>query len=154
MAYEKQTWNPYNDDKTEAENQTAGGVVMADRLNHMEAGISDAEKSAVWGTVSGKPTTFPPTIGTTAATAKAGNYQPAWDDITGKPAVIAAGADAAAARTAIGAGTPYNLPAATTSANGGVKKMAAQADSTATDIEGIVADLNALLAKMRTAGMM
>lgn len=29
----------------------------------------------------------------------------AWDDITGKPAVIAAGANAAAARTAIGAGT-------------------------------------------------
>lgn len=28
-----------------------------------------------------------------------------WDDITGKPAVIAAGADAAGARTAIGAGT-------------------------------------------------
>jgi hypothetical protein len=30
---------------------------------------------------------------------------PAWDDITGKPAVIAAGADEATARTAIGAGT-------------------------------------------------
>jgi len=29
----------------------------------------------------------------------------AWDDVTDKPAVIAAGADAAAARTAIGAGT-------------------------------------------------
>lgn len=29
----------------------------------------------------------------------------AWDNITGKPAVIAAGANAAAARTAIGAGT-------------------------------------------------
>ena len=44
-------------------------------------------------------------IGTTAMTAKAGNYQPAWGDVTGKPAVIAAGADAAAARTVIGAGT-------------------------------------------------
>lgn len=44
-------------------------------------------------------------IGTTASTAKAGNYVPAWGDITSKPAVIAAGADAAAARAAIGAGT-------------------------------------------------
>ncbi|SEF28542.1 hypothetical protein ABL840_26630 [Variovorax sp. NFACC27] len=44
-------------------------------------------------------------IGTTAATAKAGNYAPAWSEVTSKPAVIAAGADAAAARTAIGAGT-------------------------------------------------
>lgn len=39
---------------------------------------------------------------------------PAWTDITGKPAVIAAGADQAAARTAIGAGTS-NLALGTTS---------------------------------------
>lgn len=44
-------------------------------------------------------------IGTTSSTAKAGDYQPAWTDVTSKPAVIAAGVDAAAARTAIGAGT-------------------------------------------------
>lgn len=37
----------------------------------------------------------------------------AWDDITGKPAVIAAGADQATARTAIGAGTS-NLALGTT----------------------------------------
>lgn len=63
-------------------------------------------------------------------------------------------ADAAAARTAIGAGAPYTLPAATTAANGGVKKMVAQADSTATDVAGLLADFNAFLAKARTAGMM
>ncbi|HEJ6419606.1 TPA: DUF1737 domain-containing protein [Pseudomonas aeruginosa] len=44
-------------------------------------------------------------LGITATTAKAGNYAPAWGDVTGKPAVIAAGADAATARVAIGAGT-------------------------------------------------
>lgn len=44
-------------------------------------------------------------IGTTATTAKAGNYVPDWADVEGKPAVIAAGANQAAARTAIGAGT-------------------------------------------------
>lgn len=43
-------------------------------------------------------------IGTTATTAKAGNYAPTWTEVTGKPAVIGAGADQAAARAAIGAG--------------------------------------------------
>lgn len=42
-------------------------------------------------------------IGTTSGTAKAGDYQPTWSEVTSKPAVIAAGADQAAARTAIGA---------------------------------------------------
>lgn len=84
-------------------------------------------------------------------------------------------ADAAAARAAIGAGTSslaigttsttalagntaippaYTLPAATTSVIGGVKKMATQADSTATDVAGLLADFNAFLAKARTAGLM
>ncbi|HEJ7052532.1 TPA: hypothetical protein SMF43_001476 [Serratia marcescens] len=51
-------------------------------------------------------------------------------------------------------GEAYVLPAATTSAIGGVKKMPAQADSTATDAAGVVTDLNALLAKLRTAGIL
>lgn len=75
------------------------------------------------------------------------------DATTVGKAVLTA-ADAAAARTAIGAGAPYTLPAATTSVNGGVKKMAAQTDSTATDVAGLLADFNALLAKARTAGLM
>ncbi|EAO3449537.1 hypothetical protein EAO85_14930 [Salmonella enterica subsp. enterica serovar 4,5,12:b:-] len=49
---------------------------------------------------------------------------------------------------------PVTIPAATTSAIGGVKKMAAQADSTATDVAGVVADLNAFFAKARAAGLM
>ncbi|WP_288725729.1 head fiber protein [uncultured Enterobacter sp.] len=44
--------------------------------------------------------------------------------------------------------------AATTTTAGIVKKMASQADSTATDVAGLVADFNALLAKARTAGLM
>ncbi|HDG0630498.1 TPA: hypothetical protein PFA69_004641 [Serratia marcescens] len=51
-------------------------------------------------------------------------------------------------------GEAYVLPAATTSAIGGVKKMPAQADSTATDAAGVVTDLNALFAKLRTAGIL
>ncbi|EAA4852291.1 hypothetical protein DPP06_13015 [Salmonella enterica subsp. enterica] len=49
---------------------------------------------------------------------------------------------------------PVTIPSATTSAIGGVKKMAAQADSTATDVAGVVADLNAFFAKARAAGLM
>lgn len=48
----------------------------------------------------------------------------------------------------------YTLPAATANALGGVKLTAAQADSTATDTAGIVTDFNALLAKLRTAGLL
>jgi len=45
------------------------------------------------------------------------------------------------------------LPAATASASGGITRAPAQANSTATDVAGIVADFNALLAKLRTAGV-
>ena len=46
---------------------------------------SGAETTATWAGVSGKPATFPPTTGSTAATAKPGNYVPAWSEVTGKP---------------------------------------------------------------------
>lgn len=36
----------------------------------------------------------------------------------------------------------------------GVSKVAAQPDSTATDVAGLVTDFNALLAKLRAAGLM
>lgn len=60
---------------------------------------------------------------------------PAWNSITGKPSTF----------------TPPN---ATTGARGGVLQAAAQANSTATDVAGLVADFNALLAKLRTAGIL
>lgn len=41
----------------------------------------------------------------------------------------------------------------TTTIRGGVLQAAAQADSTAIDVPGLVADFNALLAKLRTAGV-
>lgn len=52
-------------------------------VNSAIAGIS---MSADWTDITGKPTTFAPTIGTTATTAKAGNWNPTWNDVTGKPA--------------------------------------------------------------------
>ncbi|HGH4724574.1 TPA: head fiber protein [Enterobacter hormaechei] len=43
--------------------------------------------------------------------------------------------------------------APTTTQRGGVLKQSAQADSTATDVAGLLADFNALLAKLRSAGI-
>ncbi|WP_225666746.1 hypothetical protein [Lactococcus garvieae] len=40
MTYEKQTWNKYDDLKTEEENIQNGAVVTDNRMNHMEDGIS------------------------------------------------------------------------------------------------------------------
>lgn len=101
-----------------------------------------------------------------------------WDSIEDKPAVIAAGATQAEARTAIGAGTSSlaigttgttamagnktlaniggvvptaGLPAATATAKGAVIQAAAVAD--ATDEASAVTQLNALLAALRTAGI-
>lgn len=54
------------------------------------------------------------------------------------------------------AGKPSTFPpsAATTSVVGGVKMAATQANSTATDAAGLVTDFNALLAKLKAAGIM
>ena len=46
------------------------------------------------------------------------------------------------------------LQNATTSVLGGVKQSANQADSVATTVELLVTDFNALLAKLKTAGLM
>ena len=39
MAYEKQNWLPYDDNKTEEENIETGAVVTAERMNHIEDGV-------------------------------------------------------------------------------------------------------------------
>lgn len=58
---------------------------LSDRVALLEAN----PPASTWATLSGKPATFPPTIGTTATTAKAGNYVPAWAEVTGKPSTFA-----------------------------------------------------------------
>ena len=45
-------------------------------------------------------------------------------------------------------------PDATTATKGIVKQSVAQADSIATDVAGLKSDFNALLAKLRTAGIL
>lgn len=85
----------------------SGGTILADAITDATTigkSVLRATDAAAARTAIGAGTSNL-AIGTTASTAKAGNYVPAWADVTSKPAVIAAGADAAAARTAIGAGT-------------------------------------------------
>lgn len=41
MSYDKQTWNKYDELKTEEENIENGAVVTDNRMNHMENGIGD-----------------------------------------------------------------------------------------------------------------
>lgn len=56
----------------------------------IQLGSSNVEPPTVsWDDLTDKPTTFAPTIGTTATTAKAGNYVPAWTEVTSKPTTFA-----------------------------------------------------------------
>ena len=41
MAYEKQNWISYDDNKTEEQNIQDGAVVTAERMNHIESGLVD-----------------------------------------------------------------------------------------------------------------
>lgn len=98
-------------------------VVVTDTLDAINtaAAGSGGGGSVTWASITGKPTTFAPIIGTTSTTAKAGDYTP---------------------------------PNASTSVKGIVNQAATQANSTATDAAGVVTDFNALLAKLRTAGLL
>lgn len=85
----------------------SGGTILADAITDATTvgkSVLRATDAAAARTAIGAGTSNL-TIGTTASTAKAGNYAPTWDEVTSKPAVIAAGVSQAAARTAIGAGT-------------------------------------------------
>lgn len=109
---------------------TGGVVSFADVIAAAGGGGAVA-----WADITGKPATFPPTIGTTATTAKAGNYVPSWTEVTSKP-------------------TTFAPVTATTSVVGGVKMAATQANTVATDVAGLVTDFNALLSKLKAAGIM
>lgn len=87
---------------------------MATTGKGLPRSLKDAKISAAWASVTGKPSTFTPTVGTTATTAMAGNKVP------------------------------------TTTQRGGVLLQAAQADSAAAPTQ---AEFNALLAKLRAAGI-
>ena len=88
----------------DAEDAPAGSIPVA----LYGAGGGDEPTTVTWANVTGKPSTFAPTIGTTATTAKAGNYQPTAADISDSTAVgrsVLTATDAAAGRTALGLGS-------------------------------------------------
>lgn len=85
----------------------AGGTVTVDAITDASAlikaflktGNAAAARDAIGAGTSDL------TLGTTASTAKAGDYTPSWGEVSSKPAFIAAGATQQEARDAIGAGT-------------------------------------------------
>lgn len=61
-----------------------GGSQMVTVDNNGNLGAA-AIPNLAWANITGKPTTFLPTIGTTATTAAAGNHSHSWAQVTGKP---------------------------------------------------------------------
>lgn len=86
------------------DSQHVAGVVLVD-ANGDPIDLGGGGGPVAWADISGKPTTFPPVVGTTATTAKAGNYVPAWADVTGKPTIPAAVAAGTAAQLTAGTDT-------------------------------------------------
>lgn len=121
--------------------------------------------AVTWATIGGKPAVVAEGADMAAARTSIGAAAaadipdvpdaPTWATIAGKPAVVAEGADMAAARTSIGAGTS-NLALGTTASTAKAGDWtpdpgAAVAD--AADETETVAQLNALLASLRAAGV-
>lgn len=80
---------------TDWQDGVAGGTpITAAELNRMEQGIVDGQNTAAaWADVTGKPATFPPTVGTTATTALAGNTSIPAAPAAGTAAQLTAGTD-------------------------------------------------------------
>ncbi|MEU4502648.1 hypothetical protein [Streptomyces sp. NPDC024089] len=106
----------------------------------IESDLDGGGGSVDWAAITGKPATFAPTIGTTATTAVAGSDSRLTVGAAGTATVRALGTTA----TTACAGNDARLLTGTATT---------QADSTATDAAGIVTDLNALLAKLRSRGI-
>ena len=85
----------------------AGGTVTAAAITDATAIgrniLTGADAATIRGLIGAGTSSLG--LGTTASTAKAGDYVPAWSEVTSKPAFMGVGATAAAARSAIGAGT-------------------------------------------------
>lgn len=92
----------------------AGGTVTVDAItdattvgkNVLKATTASAARDVIGAGTSSL------VVGPTASDAKPGNYTPTWGEVSGKPAVIASGADQATARAAIGAQSASDVAAA------------------------------------------
>ncbi len=96
----------------------------------------------------------PVTVATLADISGGGNITSSQiTDATTVGKTVLTAADAATARTAIGAGVPYTLPAAATGTAGGVKKAATVSPCTvAADGTSAGTQLNALIAALQASG--
>lgn len=149
---------------------------LVDAITEARANVDVAETTAAWATVTGKPTTFAPIVGTGATQAAAGNHTHAGltaDAAAGTASIrtlgtsatsAAAGdhthagltAGAAGVATVRAIGTTATTAAAGNHTHAGLLAGTAPtvADSAATDVAGLVADYNALLAALRTRGVL
>lgn len=86
--------------ETTAEAKTAAGLGNVDNTSDLAKPVSTAVALALgnksnlghthlWADLTDKPATFAPTIGTTATTAKAGNWLPSWSEVQSKPTTFA-----------------------------------------------------------------
>lgn len=126
----------------------AHDIGLGDIIQSIQSGGSGGSSSVAWADITGKPSTFAPA----AHTHTAGQISDA--STVGKSVMTAA--DAAAARTAIGAGTS-NLALGTTASTAAAGNHAhaasavtatAIAPGTATNVQGILAELAARIAAL------
>lgn len=69
-----------------------GRAQFADPVSSTEAATKGyVDGKATWTGITGKPSTFAPTIGSTSTTAKAGNWLPQWTDVLNKPELVSLG---------------------------------------------------------------
>jgi len=131
--------------------------------------MSTADKTKLDGIATGatavSPATVAPLVAGTAAVgtstlyARQDHVHPVQATVaaltTGRTFSLSGGATgtSAAFNGSANATIPVTLAVPTSTVRGGVLQAPAQADSTATDVAGLVTDLNAILAKLRTAGV-
>lgn len=136
---------------------SASGELLYLSKTAFEAQYSAAGASVTWGSVTGKPSTFAPVIGTTATTAMAGNKVPTTTDRGGvlQQAAITALTDSSGG-TSGGNAVPV-VPAATaaTTDTSAASLTSTNASITAlkNDIATLAAKCNALLAAVKASGV-
>lgn len=80
-------------DATHVEDHNVLVQAIAEARAALDALETAAGAPTAWADVTGKPATFPPAIGTTATTAKAGNYTPTVATVTGLQTALDSKAD-------------------------------------------------------------
>lgn len=136
---------------------SASGELLYMSKTAFEAQYSAAGTAVTWASVTGKPTTFAPTIGTTATTAMAGNKVPTSTDRGGvlQQSAITAITDSSGGTS--GGNTVAAVPAATAATTDTSAASLASTNAALTVIKNDFATLsakyNALLAAVKAAGI-